>query len=301
MKLKLNEKWMISFLKYIGNKTYQKDEVIQGNKIIENINYAFDHNERHLLDIIYPKQKKSTYPVIVSIHGGGGGMNSKDKIYRNYGIRLAQNEFAVISMNYRLVQTDPFPAQIEDVFSVLKFINNNASKYHLDPNNVFLVGDSAGAYFAAYAVCVMNNDFLKNKLNLFDKFPINAIALNCGPYDFDHFLSKKIKFPMKKMIVSSLFGSREFQNLETYKHSSVIKYINKNFAPTYIMDAEKMSFVPQAQMLSQELLKHHIRHECRYFGKDTHLIHSFHIENKYKESQLVIDDTWKFFKEHLKI
>jgi acetyl esterase/lipase len=300
MKLRFYEKWMIAFLTKVGDKAYQKDVAIKNDNVIENIYYCEDQHERHTLDIIYPKVKLSKYPIIISIHGGGGGMNSKDKIYRNYALRLAQNNFAVISMNYLLVHQSPFPAQIEDIFSVLRFIHQNADQYRLDKDNIFIVGDSAGAYFAAYAECAITNQKLRHYFKVEDYMKISALALNCGPYDFNYFLSKKTKFPMKKMIVSSMFGSRNFFQLDSYKRSSVLDYVQSAFCPAYIMDTEKMSFIPQAKMLSQSLAKNNVYHQIRTFSKDTNLMHSFHIEGFHPESHLVMKETWDFFKKHLK-
>lgn len=300
MKLRFYEKLMIGLLERLNEKVYKMDVAPEGLQVVENIAYVSDENERHLLDIIYPRETKTRYPVIVNIHGGGGGMNSKDKIYRNYGLRLAENGFAVINMNYRLVFNAPFPAQIEDVLSVLRFINTNADKYSLDRKNIFMVGDSAGAYFAAYTVCALTNKTLGQHFEIDDDMTVKAVALNCGPYDFNHFLSKEIKFPLKKMTVSALFGSRDFRSLESFQRSSVLDYVNSDFCPAYVMDAEKMSFVPQAKMLCHKLSENKVRYESRFFPKETKLMHSFHIESRYPESQQVINDTWNFFKEQMK-
>ena len=53
-------------------------------------------------------------------------------------------------MNYRLVKegANRFPAQIEDVQSVLKFLSGYADKYRYDGNEFALMGGSAGAHLA---------------------------------------------------------------------------------------------------------------------------------------------------------
>lgn len=299
MKLRIYEKLMIGILERMNENAFKNDVAPKGLQVIENISYVNDGNEGHLLDIIYPREKKSKYPVIVNIHGGGGSMNSKDKIYHNYGLRLAEKNFAVVNINYRLACNSPFPAQIEDVVSVLKFINANADKYSLDKENIFMVGDSAGAYFITYTVCALTNEALKKCFKIDEDLKINAVALNCGVYDFDHFLSNETKFPLKKMSAATLFGSRDFRSLDSYRCSSVLGYINSSFCPAYIMDTEKMSLLPQAKILCKKLSDNNIRYAKHFFSKGSNLRHTFNIESRYAESQRVIKETWDFFKEYL--
>jgi acetyl esterase/lipase len=63
------------------------------------------------LDLYCPEKVSGPLPVIVWIHGGGW---SKGKKKRCPAVTLVQDGYAVASIDYRLTDVAPFPAQIED-------------------------------------------------------------------------------------------------------------------------------------------------------------------------------------------
>ena len=112
------------FCKLCQKSDAKRDE---GLKIPEDIEYVRDirygrNIKYHTLDICWPKAKKSEkLPVIISIHGGGYVYGSKE-VYQFYVASLAQRGFTVINFNYRLAPKYHFPAPLEDLTSVIKWI-----------------------------------------------------------------------------------------------------------------------------------------------------------------------------------
>ena len=95
----------------------------------------------------------SPLPVIVFFHGGGFVYLSADsKLYDAVCRRLARRVSAVVvSVNYRLAPEHRYPAQYDDGFDVLKFIDENKNPFlpeNADLSCCFLAGDSAGANLA---------------------------------------------------------------------------------------------------------------------------------------------------------
>ncbi|GLT40773.1 hypothetical protein SLA2020_148830 [Shorea laevis] len=91
-------------------------------------------------------------PIIVFFHGGGFSfMAANSKPYDDFCRRMAREiRSVVVSVNYRLSPEHRCPAQYEDCFDVLKFIDANDSFEGLgnaNPKLCFLAGDSAGRYF----------------------------------------------------------------------------------------------------------------------------------------------------------
>ena len=64
------------------------------------------------LDLYCPEKVSGPLPVIVWIHGGGGLARGRKE--QCPAVALVQDGFAVASIDYRLTNTAPFPAQIED-------------------------------------------------------------------------------------------------------------------------------------------------------------------------------------------
>lgn len=291
---------IIKFGSNLGMETiYKEDETPKPLKIIENISYADDNLKEHKLDIIYPATEKECYPFIVNIHGGAFAMYSKDKLYRNYAMRLAVNDFAVVNINYRLAPKNIYPSQIEDVLSALNFIADRAESFKLDKNNMFLSGDSAGAYLAAITACVLSNDRLKEKYNFKTELVCRAIAVNCGIYDFSTLMDKENSFPMKRKIVEMLFGRADYEMSANFPFSSVLNHVNESFPPAYIIDTTKKSFVKEAIRLQQVLRAKQVEHQLHIFEEEHNLIHAFNIMSKYPQSNIVLKETFAFFKEHL--
>ncbi|GAB2224606.1 hypothetical protein Drorol1_Dr00005368 [Drosera rotundifolia] len=99
-----------------------------------------------------PGNTSAKLPVIVFFHGGGFAVfNPATADYDAVCHRFAQElDAVVISVNYRLTPEHKFPAQYEDGFDVLKFIDKNRKKITVWPEDAdlqrcFLAGDSAGA------------------------------------------------------------------------------------------------------------------------------------------------------------
>lgn len=92
-------------------------------------------------------------PLILVIHGGSwNGGNRKQLPAVNH--HLANNGYAVASIDYRHAPKWRFPAAVDDVFRALKFLRANAAPLQIDASKVVLIGRSAGgqiALSAAYA------------------------------------------------------------------------------------------------------------------------------------------------------
>ncbi len=136
------------------------------------------------LDVYYPKGITRKLPVILNIHGGGWVYGTKDS-YRPYCLYLAQQGFAVVNMNYYLAPKAKFPTQLSQINQVIRWMQDHAEDYYLDMNNVFLVGDSAGAQMVSqYAAILTNPQFAA----LFpfavpENLKLRAVGLNGGTYE----------------------------------------------------------------------------------------------------------------------
>jgi acetyl esterase len=93
-------------------------------------------------------------PAIVYFHGGGfvmGELDTHDALCRTLANESGCRVFAV---DYRLAPEFPFPAAIDDGFTALKWIEDNAMTLSVDPNGIAVAGDSAGGNLAA-VMCLL--------------------------------------------------------------------------------------------------------------------------------------------------
>lgn len=99
------------------------------------------------LDIQLPEKMSGPVPVLVFIHGGAWVIG--DKTDEELGGTLAAalaNGYAVVRVNYRLAQNAKWPAQIYDCKAAIRFIRANAEKYNLNPEQIAVMGCSAGGH-----------------------------------------------------------------------------------------------------------------------------------------------------------
>lgn len=92
-----------------------------------------------------PKPK----PAIYNIHGGGyvlGSAASNDGL--NWQL-ATENASVVVSVEYRLAPETPFPGPVEDCYTGLRWLFDNAAALGVDERRITIMGDSAGGGLAA--------------------------------------------------------------------------------------------------------------------------------------------------------
>ena len=116
--------------------------------------------------------------VVVFVHGGYWDSGDKSE-YPFVADSLTAQGFMTVIMNYRLVPEVTFPSYAEDVALAVAWVFSNIANYGGDPNEVFLMGHSAGAHIAAL---VAYDEHYLEALGASTKLA-GFVGL-AGPYDF---------------------------------------------------------------------------------------------------------------------
>ena len=108
------------------------------------------------LNIYQPKNDNlDKRPLIVWIHGGGFVNGSKENM-ESRCIDFAKMGYVTATINYRLSAKytknieEAIPDAVEDARSAIDWLRENASKYKIDINNIFVGGSSAGGITSIY-------------------------------------------------------------------------------------------------------------------------------------------------------
>ena len=141
--------------------TVEQKNIIYNIDYKPNVVYASKDNTDLTLQILVPRllevDTNARYPLIVYIQGSAW---RKQNVYRNL-IALgdfARRGYVVAIVEYRPSDDAVFPAQIEDTRDAISFMINNADKYNVDTNNIFVWGDSSGAHTALFTAIPLNEN-----------------------------------------------------------------------------------------------------------------------------------------------
>ncbi len=93
--------------------------------------------------------RKGPLPILYFMHGGGYLMGDANTMATKPEILTNGLQAILVSVNYRLAPEAPFPADLHDAYSGLKYIHDHAEVYGADPTRIVILGESAGGGLAA--------------------------------------------------------------------------------------------------------------------------------------------------------
>ena len=112
------------------------------------VQYGVANGKPLMLDAYLPAARTGSRPAVVMIHGGGWRVGDKGS-WADEANRLAEKGWVALSVNYRLDEPSPFPAEIEDVQAAVRWVRLNADAYGVDPKRIAALGESAGGHLTA--------------------------------------------------------------------------------------------------------------------------------------------------------
>lgn len=231
------------------------DRYAPGAVIVQqNIVYAPQQNLS--LDLYQPQNIASIgpRPTIVWIHGGGWISGSKEHA-RGYFKLLAAQGYNVVSVQYQFAPKATYPSQLHQINQALKFLDTYADTYHIDAQNLYLAGDSAGANLASHYAALLTNPAFAEQSGIqpyLQPGQLKGLILHCGIYDLEAFAStapeemKIVEWGVYNLI-QAYTGERK--NDATFlKHISPIQYITPSYPPVFISGGNK-DFLTDTQSL----------------------------------------------------
>ena len=258
-----------------------------------NIRYG-PYGKWSLLDVYYPDEAQGPLPTIVSIHGGGYVYGTKE-IYRRYGMDMAARGFAFVNFNYRLAPKWKFPTPLHDTNAVLDWVCKNARRYHLDPDRIILVGDSAGAQLASQYAAIRTNPAYAALFSMtLPDVNIRCLGLNCGIYD-----------PASLRRGTSLEGlTRDYMGKLAFTDDPrfrVLDAIGPGYPPAFITTAHHDFLRDNAQPMYDHLQSRGVPCAVRCYGsaEDKTVAHVFHVNIALPEAKRCNDDAAAFFREYV--
>jgi acetyl esterase/lipase len=114
------------------------------------LNYAGDGKAYHTLDVYTPTATATKYPVVIYVYGSAWmSDNGKGTSPSSIGSDLLKAGYAVVQPNHRSSSDAVYPAQIQDIKAVVRWIRGNAAKYKFDTTFIAITGESSGGHLTA--------------------------------------------------------------------------------------------------------------------------------------------------------
>ena len=137
-----------------------------------------------LADLAYPEGREGL-PAILSVHGGrwrGGNRTDASSIKV---AQWAEFGFFAMSIDYRLVGSSPAPASYQDLLTAIRWLHAHAQEYRVDPDRVYLIGQSAGGHMVSLAATLGAGPYPKTGGWNDARSDFRAVISVAGAYDLN--------------------------------------------------------------------------------------------------------------------
>lgn len=221
-----------------------------------NVDYVGAGHPRQTLDLYFPeKTSAAALPLVVYIHGGGWMSGTKQEGRPVADALTATGEYAVASINYRLIQDALWPAQIHDCKAAIRFLRANAGRYGIEPERIAVMGISAGGHLAALLGTTIGEEQVEGTLGAFrnTSSKVSAVIDIFGPANFETFFGKgsDIVEMSRTNGAIRLLGLSDEVIRRNARLASPAHWISENDPPFLIVHGTRDQVVPFAQ--SEEL------------------------------------------------
>jgi acetyl esterase/lipase len=212
-----------------------------------NIPYGTFNNTTVHLDVWENQVSKKPTPTLIYIHGGGWVFGDKGGAPNSF-LPYIERGWNVVNVEYRMASSASAPGAVQDVRCALRWVYNNASKYHFDTDRIVVAGHSAGGHLA------LMTGMLTDAAGLDDACPadngappmkVAAIVNWFGITDVDALLSGPDR---KTYAVAWLSGAQDKHAVA--RRSSPLIYVHAGQPPVLTVHGDHDSVVPYSQAVA---------------------------------------------------
>jgi acetyl esterase/lipase len=223
------------------------------------VQYGVANGKRLLLDAYVPPGGDRR-PAVVMIHGGGWRAGDKAS-WEPEATRMVEHGWVAFSVNYRLDEPEPFPAEIEDVQAAVRWVRENAEQYGVDPTRIAAVGESAGGHLAAMLATLGSGP-------LDDGSRIRVGAAWSPPTDFPALARSR-----GDQWAGRLFGCSVATCPDKLAQASPVTHVDRTDAPLYLVNStDELVPLSQSETMAQRLSAAGVDHRLDVFPGNRHAL-----------------------------
>lgn len=268
---------------------------------IENQQYRQNDKDAYL-DTFYPETAKGSLPTVVWVHGGAWVSGNKDDT-DNYIKILAGKGFTTISVNYTIAPEAQYPTPLHQLNDALSYIQQNAERLHVDPNQIFLAGDSAGSQIVAQMGNIITSESYAKLVGIKPEIApssLKGMVLNCGAYDL---ALPDYNGPFGGLLHTVLWaysGKKDFLDDSAIKPASVVNYITSDFPPAFITAGNVDPLEEQSTEFAKKLKSLGVSTHTLFYPKDhqPELSHEYQFNLDNADGQNALKQITAFLEQH---
>lgn len=213
-----------------------------GQYLISEIKYDTEYPNSYL-DITYPDEnREADRPTLFYFHGGGffaGSKNMGDPMAATEATALLDDICAagynIVNVDYALVPDCHFPVPLIQANRAFAYILEHAEEYHLNMNNVVIMGSSAGAIITSQLGSIITNPEYAELLGITAALKpeqIKAIVLDDAPLDYERFTLAT------KILVGNYIKGSIYLNKDEIKKYNNIGSLTVNYPDAVLLGSE---------------------------------------------------------------
>lgn len=198
--------------------------------------YATHGDLKLALDLYRPAEVHEPLPCVVVIHGGSwhSGDSKQLPALNSY---LAARGYVVAAINYRLAPTHRYPAARDDVQAALGYLKGRARVLGLDPEQIVLLGRSAGGHLALLAAYTIRDPAIRGVIAFYP--PTDLV------YGYNHPASKRLIDGIS--MVENFLGGSPSTVGEIYETASPTSCTGPDCPPTLLIHGGRDNLVDPVQ------------------------------------------------------
>lgn len=209
--------------------------------------YAVVDGHELKLDLYMPKDA-ATPPLLVWVHGGRWQRRSKEDVYTT---ALVEDGFAMASIDFRLSEDAPFPAQIHDIKAAIRFLRANAAIYGYDATRIGIHGRSSGGHLTALVGVTNRHEELEGEVgdHLDQSSDVQVVVSYFGASNLASILEQSTPYgvSMRAPALQLLLGGPLEEKVELARLASPVSHVDATDPPLLLLHGDQDPQMPISQ------------------------------------------------------
>lgn len=149
---------------------------VRGVRSMSNLAYVGDGQSGHFMDLVWSKEALEPIPVIFYFNGTSFSRTNRGRAYTLCNL-LAKRDFLVVNAEFRDLRKDvSVEDEINDMLALIDWVITNRDQFHIDLDNVYVLGSSYGALMALWMAMYCNGHRMRDSLGI-SSVPLNIKGL----------------------------------------------------------------------------------------------------------------------------